>query len=41
VFVKFKKKTQRFKCYLAMPIAVTADPHWCSVKQYSGVWQSS
>jgi len=29
--------TQCFKCYLAMPIAVKADPHWCWVNQKSGV----
>jgi len=31
------KKTQHFKCYLAMPIAVKVDPHWCRVKQKQGL----
>jgi len=35
------EKTQHFKCYLTMPIAVKADPHWFMVNQIPVVWQCS
>jgi len=33
---KKKKKAQHFKCYLAMPIVVKADPHWCRCIEFRG-----